>query len=140
MLVTIVQNSDEYALVHRAGCTDIKRREMRQRAYLSQWDADVATQQEAANDAWSDFIAEDMTEEAALGYTTFLPCCAELPAAAITVPWDQAQTNIAALALHRMAFSAPDSEVSAEMRETARAAHQTLRTVLDATRPGAGAS
>jgi len=44
----------------------------------------------------------------------------------VTVPWNQEQQDIAALALHRMAFSAPDSEVSAEMREHALAAHEAL--------------
>jgi hypothetical protein len=46
--------------------------------------------------------------------------------AGITVPWSKEQQDITALALHRMAFSAPDSEVSAGMRETALAAHQAL--------------
>lgn len=44
----------------------------------------------------------------------------------VTVAWDQAQRDIAALALHRMAFSAPDSEVSPEMREHALTAHRAL--------------
>ena len=44
----------------------------------------------------------------------------------ITVGWDRAQRNITALALHRMAFSAPDSEASQEMRETALAALRRL--------------
>jgi len=83
--VTIIQNSNENARVHIAGCADITRREKRDRGYLSSWDADVATRQEAANDAWSDFISEgSMTEEAALGYTAFLPCCDELPDSALS--------------------------------------------------------
>lgn len=79
MKVTIVQNGDNNATVHRAGCADIKRREMTHRAYLSSWDADVATEQAAAGEAWSDFIGESMTEADALGYTRFLPCTAGLP-------------------------------------------------------------
>lgn len=71
--VTIIQDSDDYALVHRAGCADIARA-ARKRSFLSQWDIEASTKQEAANDAWSDFIGESMTEEDALGYTRFLPC------------------------------------------------------------------
>jgi len=79
--VTIVQNSNENARVHKAGCPDIERREKRDRGYLSSWDAEVSTQREAAIAAWSDHVAEkSMTEEAALGYTAFLPCCDKLPA------------------------------------------------------------
>ena len=79
MKVTIVHNSDNDATVHRAGCADIRRREMRHRAYLSSWDTEVTSQQEAANDAWSDFIGESMTEADALAYTHFLPCTDGLP-------------------------------------------------------------
>jgi hypothetical protein len=79
--VTIVQNGDENAIVHKAGCADVRRHERHARAYLSDWDADVADRQAAANDAWSDFIAEEsMTEADALGYTSFKPCCDDLPA------------------------------------------------------------
>ena len=80
MKVTIVQNSNTNANVHRAGCADIRRRERRDRGYLSSWDADVSSQQEAAGNAWSDFIAGgEMTEDDALGYTRFYPCCDNLP-------------------------------------------------------------
>jgi hypothetical protein len=78
--VTIIQNSDRNALVHKAGCADIRRRELRDRGYLSSWDADVTSQREAAVAAWSDHVSGgEMTRAAALGYTTFLPCCDELP-------------------------------------------------------------
>jgi hypothetical protein len=78
--LTIIHNSNRDAIVHAAGCADIKRRELRDRAYLSHWDADHASQQDAANDAWADFIAEEsMTEADALGYTHFLPCVGDLP-------------------------------------------------------------
>ena len=35
MKVTIVQNSNENARVHKAGCTDIRRHELRDPGYLS---------------------------------------------------------------------------------------------------------
>lgn len=76
-MVTIIQDSDENALVHRAGCADIARA-ARKRSFLSQWDIQASTEQEVANDAWSDFIGEGMTEADALGYTRFLPCTAGL--------------------------------------------------------------
>jgi hypothetical protein len=80
MKLTIVHDSDSNASVHRAGCADITRRAEKKRSHLSSYDTEAGTQQEAANDAWSDFIGESMDEEDALGYTTFLPCCSELPA------------------------------------------------------------
>ena len=75
MQVTIVHDSGYNASVHKAGCADIKRRAERKRSYLSSYTIEASSHQEAANDAWSDFIGESMTEEDALGYTTFLPCC-----------------------------------------------------------------
>jgi hypothetical protein len=79
--VTIVQNSNKNARVHKAGCADIRRAEVKDRGYMSQWTIEAGTRQEAANDAWADFIDEgSMTEERALSYTEFLPCCAQLPA------------------------------------------------------------
>jgi hypothetical protein len=81
--VTIVQNSNKNARVHKAGCADITRQEKRDPGYLSSWDADVATRREAAIAAWSDHVGGgEMTGERALYYTTFLPCCDELPAGA----------------------------------------------------------
>jgi hypothetical protein len=77
MKLTIVMNDNAH--VHAAGCADIARRERRARQYLSDWDTDAATRQEAANDAWSDFIGESMTEADALAYTEFYPCCSALP-------------------------------------------------------------
>jgi hypothetical protein len=75
MLVTIIHDSDSNANVHKAGCADIKRKALIRRSYMSHWDAEVSSEQAAANDAWSDFIAEEsMTEEDALAYTNFLPC------------------------------------------------------------------
>jgi hypothetical protein len=81
MKVTIVHDSNDNAFVHKAGCADITRRAERKRSHLSSYTIEASTQQEAANDAWSDFIAEEsMTEADALAYTRFLPCCDGLPA------------------------------------------------------------
>ena len=78
MLVTIIHNSESNVSVHRAGCADIKRRELRDRGYLSHYNAEVTSEQEAANDAWSDFIGEgSMTEAQALSYTYVYPCATD---------------------------------------------------------------
>lgn len=79
MELTIVHNSDTNAHVHKRGCADIRRRETRDRAYLSHWDTEHATRRAAARDAWSDFIGESMDEDDALTFTEIYPCCAELP-------------------------------------------------------------
>jgi hypothetical protein len=76
MQVTIIMDSDDNAIVHRAGCLDITRRETRKRSHISHWNANVATAREAAIDAWSDFVSEgSMTEDQAVDYTTVMPCC-----------------------------------------------------------------
>lgn len=79
MQVTIIHTSDENVLVHKAGCDHIKRRGLNRRDYLSHYTTEVSSRQEAANDAWSDFIGESMNENDALGYTRFYPCAANLP-------------------------------------------------------------
>jgi hypothetical protein len=76
--LTIIHDSDRNAIVHAAGCGAI-RRDIKRRSHISHWDADHASVQAAANDAWSDFIGESMTEEDALGYTTAEPCTDGLP-------------------------------------------------------------
>jgi hypothetical protein len=82
MQVTIVQTSDDNARVHKAGCADLTRRELRRRDYISHYTVEVSTRAEAVADAWSDFLAEEsMTQAEADGYTEFLPCCDSLPVA-----------------------------------------------------------
>jgi len=63
--------------VHKAGCRDITRD---LRGATSHYEVEVATQAEAAEDFWADFIAEEsMTAEQALTYLDFLPCTNGLP-------------------------------------------------------------
>jgi hypothetical protein len=78
MRVTIVHDSDDNASVHIAGCADITRSAERKRSFLSSYTIDAETKQDAANDAWSDFIGESMDEDGALSYTYFYPCCDHL--------------------------------------------------------------
>lgn len=78
MQVTIVHGDNAH--VHKAGCADLARRERKNRHYLSDYTLTVATRREAALDAWSDFVAEEsMTEDDAIAYTEFYPCCDGLP-------------------------------------------------------------
>jgi hypothetical protein len=77
--VTIVHDSDRNAIVHRAGCADITRRDTKRRSYLSHYDTEVTSERAAALDAWSDFLRESMTEDQAVSYTSFMPCTNGLP-------------------------------------------------------------
>ena len=78
MQITIIHADNAH--VHKAGCADIKRRERKSRHFLSEYSLTVESQREAALDAWSDFVAEEsMTEDDAIAYTYFYPCCDELP-------------------------------------------------------------
>jgi hypothetical protein len=57
--------------IHKAGCVDLNKQDKHW------WGLKVgadATRQEIANEAWSDFIPEEMTEAEALTYTRFMGC------------------------------------------------------------------
>jgi hypothetical protein len=63
--------------VHRAGCRDIAKE---RKGSTSDYASAHASQEEAAQDWWADFIAEEsMTADDAMQYTDFMPCTAGLP-------------------------------------------------------------
>jgi len=65
--------------VHRAGCRDIAKEV---KGSTSNYKTVVDSQEEAAQDFWADFIAEEsMTADDAMTYTDFMPCCKDLPVA-----------------------------------------------------------
>jgi len=77
MRVHIVYLSGGQVRVHRAGCRDIGRERTR---HTTDYQIEVATQREAAEEFFSDFIAEgSMTPDDAWAETTVLPCTAGLP-------------------------------------------------------------
>jgi len=77
MRVTIIHTINYDVRVHAADCRDIPK-DLKRRDYLSSWTIEADTEQQVANDAWSDFVGESMTEKQAMEYCHFLPCCKEL--------------------------------------------------------------
>lgn len=78
MNVTVVLRSGDYT-VHRTGCQHLGRE---LRLADNNWSLDAATKREVALDAWCDHIAEgSMTEDEAVGFTSFAPCLDNLPEA-----------------------------------------------------------
>lgn len=81
MQVHIIYLNSGAVRVHRAGCRDVAR-ELRGSAgrVTSEYQVDVSTQHEAAEEFHADFLEEgSMTPDEAWTYTTVLPCASELP-------------------------------------------------------------
>jgi hypothetical protein len=82
MNVTILsmRSGADEVRIHKTGCRDIGHELPRTQDGDASYTLEVASQREAAEEFWGDFIAEgSMTGDDALGYCAFLPCTRGLP-------------------------------------------------------------